>query len=33
MWLTMVTGMRRAELLGLCWHHVHLDRAVPESLL
>jgi integrase len=29
-WLTMVTGMRRAELLGLRWHHVHLDRAVLE---
>jgi integrase len=30
-WLTMVTGMRRAELLGLRWHHVHLDRAVLET--
>jgi integrase len=29
-WLVMVTGMRRAELLGLRWHHVHLDRAVLE---
>jgi integrase len=29
-WLTMVTGMRRAELLGLRWHHLHLDRAVLE---
>ena len=29
-WLVMVTGMRRAELLGLRWHHVHLGRAVLE---
>lgn len=29
-WLTMVTGMRRAELLGLRWRHIHLERAVLE---
>ena len=29
-WVTMVTGMRRAELLGLRWHHLHLERAVLE---
>jgi integrase len=29
-WLTMVTGMRRAELLGLRWHHLDLIRGVLE---
>jgi integrase len=29
-WLTMVTGMRRAELLGLRWYHVDLIRGVLE---
>jgi integrase len=29
-WLTMVTGMRRAELLGLRWHNLQLERAVLE---
>ena len=29
-WLTMVTGMRRAELLALRWHDVDLDGGVLE---
>ncbi len=29
-WLTMVTGMRRAELLGLRWHHLDLIRGTLE---
>ena len=29
-WLTMVTGMRRAELLALRWYDVDLDAAVLE---
>lgn len=29
-WLTMVTGMRRAEVLGLRWHHLDLIRGTLE---
>jgi integrase len=29
-WLTMVTGMRRAELLALRWHDIEMDAAVLE---